>query len=238
MVGQFSTPIDTLTDLTGSGYMLVIGAALAFRCRSGRIILAAASFLLFLLPLCAFTNLYFIHNYYAYANGVFLIVAIGIVISDLSSSKNLLNKTLASIYFILVAYFSLFHYFEAYWPAQGNTYKFNEVKTDIDRYTATDDVLIILTSDWSSEMPYYLERRAFMYPDWTKSASTSEKVLKNLSAYNVGAVLLCGDERVQQGANEILNGYSWISPAYLIHYQDCDAYYHLPRGQNSPTGPK
>jgi len=132
-----------------------------------------------------FTNLYYVHTYYQYANSIFLSLAIGFFCLSLLNSEKLKNKKI--IVFLLIPTIlglMLSGYFGNYYKNQkkgGGKYDFiNLVKNK----TNTDGVLLIYGFGWSSVIPYYSERKVIFTDYFDKEQKldlSNEKIQKSFS---------------------------------------------------------
>lgn len=182
----------TVPDLIGNSYIIIIYLLIAATMCTKHLIRTIIPLLLFLIPMLIFTNLHFKHNYYSYANGIFLIVAVGVVIVQLCESTSRFRRLIGISFFSLIVILSLYHYKKNYWPVQGSGYNFSEISSDFDKYTNPDDVIMIFGADWSSEIPYYLKRKAVMIPAWIPLDIDNTHIYltrQNLRGYKVGSVL-------------------------------------------------
>lgn len=225
-------------DILGSRWALwpLVGflVAAAFFPMPNRIPVAVCM-LAFVAVILAFPNLHIIHSYYQYANGVFLIAAVGYALQG-QLELGLPNRFIALAAMIFVLALGVRHYNRTYlpmlrWDTTG-TPLFTSAMAAKD-LTRPDDVLLILGYDWSSELPYYSERRALMEPGlvpWQTPAF--QAALANLSSVRVGALLACQDARSKHDEIQArLAALGFMqSPAY--QNASCDIY--LP--SMSPVG--
>lgn len=153
----------TLRDVLGSPLVLV-AAVVALAVARRRVGLFVAALLLFVVPLLAFTNLHVVHDYYAYANGCFLVAAVGVAVLALLESGG--RRRTAGVILLLAAVGA---------GVAGSVRDLRARPTQALRsprdsalarlvrtHTGPDDVLVIYGEDWSPVLPYYLERRALM----------------------------------------------------------------------------
>jgi hypothetical protein len=118
-------------------------------------------FTYFLGPL-VFTNLYYTHDYYFYANAVFLLVSTGLISVWLMEHTRYRFATKIIIIpgFIILL---LTTYKNSYYPLQ--TYydqSITRLGDVIREVTSEEDVLLIYGNDWNPEIPYYAERKSLM----------------------------------------------------------------------------
>lgn len=120
----------------------------------------------FLAPLLVFANLYFLHDYYFYANGLFLCLAVGLGLVRLLE----LEAFPAGVRVALIALVPLTQvqaYTRGYYQWQRLDFPGGSGLTQAIRaITERDDVLVIFGDDWTSIVPYYSQRRALMVPAW------------------------------------------------------------------------
>lgn len=216
----------TITDLIGENKLLFIVGFCGLFCNSKYLKIALTSLLFFLIPLCTFTKLYIVHSYYAYANGIFLIVALGVIIANFIDSDISFKRVTGYVLLMIIIICSIAHYYTNFRPAQGATLRYAEIKKDVDVYTSDKDILLIFGADWSSEMPYYLERRTAMVRGVMRDTPKYSNLKKNLSDYKIGALIFCGKERNSQlEVNTFLKDFN-IDKHIPQNYTDCDAYYN------------
>jgi hypothetical protein len=215
----------TITDLIGASKLLIVVGYCGLFCDSKYLKIASVSILLFLIPLGTFTNLHFVHGYYAYANGIFLIIALGVILSNLIDSNVPFKKVTGYVLLIIMITCSIVHYYKDFRPAQGATSRYAEIKKDVDAYTSDKDVLMIFGADWSSEMPYYLERRTVMMRGVTFGTPKYSNLKKNLSGYKIGALIFCDHGKKSKPEVDTFlkdfNIYNYIPK----NYTNCDAYF-------------
>jgi len=177
--------------LLGNPWLLPLSLLVSAFARPQRIQLIGLSFFLFVLPFFVFTNLLFVHTYYVYSNGIFLIIAVGIMIASLWDSSTVPKQVAGIALYCLIAFFSVSTYFTDYWPAQGHGFSIADMTQDISQFTQKDDVVVIFGEDFSSEIPYYIQRRALMIPYWMPhdfQAPYFKQMKHNLEHYKIGAV--------------------------------------------------
>lgn len=151
--------------LVGSGLVVLIGAILAIL--AGRRRLEAALCLAFFLvgPL-VFTNLYYVHDYYFYANGIFLLAALGFAAVGVCESGRFRVATgLLVVCALLVPMYVM--YLRSYHLLQREDFSAGRDFGQVVRSWIPDEdgVLLIYGMDWNPALPYYAERRALMDRD-------------------------------------------------------------------------
>ncbi len=184
----------TFPDLFGTPWLLAAAlAVLAFARR--RLGPAAVCLAGFLAGYLLFVNLHVVHDYYAYANGVFLLAAIGFAVVGALERGG--SRRAAGIALLALALLSSAHaYRQRQYPRQSrNNTGIAQLAGVVRRLTGPNDVVVGMGFDWSSEIPFYAERRGFMWPKWLPTSFDDPKVaaqMKNLSAVSIGALAACG----------------------------------------------
>jgi hypothetical protein len=172
---------------------LLLGATLAVtlvhrrRWRETTACLAA-----WLLAPAIFTNVYFVHDYYANANGIFLIAAIAFAIVGLLEDA---STRIAGVVFAAVAITAaIWGHAVFYLPRQSaNSAEVLEAAEYIRSATPDDSVIICLSNDWSPLVSYYARRRALNLPmegDGKMPQSLVAEALSRLKGEKIGAVVL------------------------------------------------
>jgi hypothetical protein len=116
--------------------------------------------MLYFLPPMIFTNLYMAHEYYAYANSVFLCLCFGFVaLTWMEATNGVVRVSGWAIAAMLLVFFHA-QYRERYYKMQlfTPTYLLRSAQM-VKQYTEPDDVVLVYGIDWSSEYAYYSERR-------------------------------------------------------------------------------
>lgn len=153
---------------------------------------------LFLAPFLIFTNLHVVHKYYQYANLVFYLVAIVVAIKAL---VELLPSVWIFPTFMILATLLIgsnyIHFHSDYYKKK--TTQINLSNSELLRVAAyiksrapKDRPIIIYGLDWSSELPFYAERRALTLPwgRWDMEVLRNPK--KFLGSLAPSAVVICG----------------------------------------------
>ncbi len=122
--------------------------------------------LLYAVTPLVFTNLHFVHDYYQYANLIFLVAALGFVITGMMEAGGNARPLVPVLLAVVIAS-SVSYYFQDYYVRQRINNRFHEpIWNCVQRVTEPEEVVMILGCDWSSEIPYYSRRRALMFPPW------------------------------------------------------------------------
>lgn len=184
--------LRTTRDLLGNFWLPPFFIIAGFLCRPAYVKIVFASLFLYLLPLVTFTNLYHEHNYYAYANGIFLLIAAGVIIADLCYSDSLPRRIAGLSLLVLVLVYSSTTYLNSYRPIQGRGHDLSAIARDFENLTREDEVVVVFGEDWSPEVPYYIQRRSVMIPDWLPLGIDQPyfgKIKQNIAQFKVGAVV-------------------------------------------------
>jgi hypothetical protein len=160
----------------------------------------AACLLLALSGPLIFTNLHYVHEYYAYANGIFLIAAVGLSLVALLEKGPALRMPALGAVVVLLAVGALCHR-TYYYPKQAaENQEIRLVGEAVQQATQPEDVILVVGCDWSPEVPYYSRRRALMLPNWkTVSWDDLPLYLDPLKSDRLGAVVV----------GPAMNGHDW-----------------------------
>lgn len=139
-----------------------------------------------------FTNLHFVHDYYANANGIFLIAAIGFALVGLLEDA---GTRLAGVVLTTVALIAaLSGHAALYLPRQAaNSAEVLEAAEYIKAATPEDSVIICLSNDWSPLVSYYARRRSLNIPmdgEGRMPQSLVAEAFERLRGEKIGAVVL------------------------------------------------
>lgn len=185
----------TILNVIGKGEILWSVAPLLLVIRAEFQLRVLISSFLALAIFLTFTNLHVVHDYYPYANAVFVILAIGwclVGVYDLGGK----NRYVALLFLLIILGFFQSSYDKGYYQIQlQNVEGYSNLANHIQTVTQDQDVIIIWGADWSSEIPYYARRRALM--DRSNRELNSPEMIKalgNLSNYTIGAAVVCGEE--------------------------------------------
>lgn len=137
--------------------------------------------LLFLIGPMIFTNLYFIHDYYFYANNLFLSLMIGLLFFSLLERVREERKFILCIIILpLLLGSSFLSYYKYYYPSQKHENRnIIPIAEAIKEYTPGNGISLIYGCDWNSSLPYYSQRKALMERN---NLSLSDKRLQELIA--------------------------------------------------------
>lgn len=143
---------------------LLLGATLAVTLVHGRRWRETTACLAaYLLAPAVFTNLHFVHDYYANANGIFLIAAIGFAIIGLFEDEH--SRRAGVMVAAVACVAAIWGHATFYLPRQlTNSTEILEAAEYVRSATPEDSTIICLGSDWSPLVSYYAKRRALNLP--------------------------------------------------------------------------
>ena len=176
--------------LSTSGAM--VGVILLFLIPRRQVAIAGGLALTFLSSQLVFSNLFAIHDYYFYANGLFLLMALGIILSQPLRGK-ILPFWKHALVISLVAATQIAVFARDYFPAQSHNIAPPEVTQIINDITDPSDTIIVLGQDWDAETPYYAQRKALMLTAGReRDLNLVKKSIERLDPTTVGAVVVFG----------------------------------------------
>ncbi len=181
---------------------------------------------LFLLFFMVFENLLYVHEYYPDSCTVYLIFAVAVAIGGLIEARPTFGAWISAAFAGIVA-INLWGFFSGpLWAEEtmhyDDTYPALAVAKFVREHTSADDPVLIYGDDWSSEFPYYAQRKAFAVPHFFKAyldpLDNPEKYLDR----GQSAILLCGEARSDKNVMARMQKlYSTWPKAQL---EQCDVY--------------
>jgi hypothetical protein len=202
-----------LPEAVGAPALLIAVASAALALNPGWARRAALIGAGFLAGLLVFANLHFIHNYYQYAISLYLILAVAFAVHEIGLQRPLLG---AAALIALIASLSVTFYGgrESYFRALLSGDRLRNGQTlQLARYVAAntppDSVVIGFGFDWSSELPYYAQRKGLIVPVWVGD-DRLKTLLANptqpIGGLPVGAIVICppglsADQKAELDAN-------------------------------------
>jgi hypothetical protein len=163
-----------------------------------------------------------VHTYYSYANGIFLIVAIGVIVTDLLECRNVLKRTIGATLLCLIIFFCIHNYFSGLWKWQNQDFDFSTITAAVDANSTENDVFIIFGTKGSPEIPYYINRRVVSITngDFRDPALTALK--ERLKGYRIGGLLFYSR-----------NGFGHLDKEYFAITYDFAKFFQVTPGYNS-----
>jgi hypothetical protein len=204
----------------GAVYALFLPAFFSKRLRRA----AVLSSLAFLSGPAVFTNLYFVHEYYSYANALLLVVAVGLGLSALMERPRLRLVGLALIPLLMAGMY--YRYYEHYVPMhRGAAAAGAEFYEAVKGLAGEDDVLLIYGLDWNPVLPYYTERRAIMDREQRPLDDPAmREAVYGTGRERITAMVLCGPGRGDAGFVEERARFFGLAPYPLVRSAGCDVY--------------
>jgi hypothetical protein len=181
-----------------------------------------------------FFNLHYVHTYYAYANAIFVVVAVGVALGSVVEMRGW-RGWLGVLAFVFVLgccgynyFFGRFYGFHSIYQLQRTNALGRPSAADfIVRSTRPDDVIVILGLDWSSELPYQTHRRAIMDPWPDRSSEPLKAAMENQGTERISAVVACGENRATPRLRATLE-LSSMPDAPQFRADGCDIYLRKP----------
>ncbi|GBE75118.1 hypothetical protein myaer87_23450 [Microcystis aeruginosa NIES-87] len=218
----------TLNDVFGGTIVsLIVLLILPFFTRRKLFILASIS--LFIVTVAIFTNLHFVHNYYPYANALFLLVAAGFALVGLIEKNRRILHYIGWLTLTLVL-LCQFHLYRDYWYPQINhrnelEINYLEIAERVKNRTSTNGVILIYGSDWNPLIPYYSQRRALMFNGQSNN-QREENALDQLSKanYKIEGIIFCNETRYEREQKKDLNSLYNLKDKPIFSNKRCDVY--------------
>lgn len=145
-----------------------------------------------------FVNLYFVHEYYAYASAICLLLAAGIGLAAVYESEQLRSAA------IILASIMLF---TMYWRYEDSYTEKIEASNASDRslYYAINShiskegsVLIFGADSWSSLIPYYSQRKVIQDPGFNLPDHVLQQAIEDTGEEKMEGLLLCGKYKLSE----------------------------------------
>jgi hypothetical protein len=139
-----------------------------------------------------FSNLYWVHDYYFYASGLFLVAALGFFMVEFIARPDI--PVIARWIFVAVVLgLQVSAYDRYYRDIQAENTPVPSFVNLIADITDTDDMIITVGYDWNAWVPYYSHRRAFMVLNGREFEIESlRKSIEKLDPAKVAAVIIRG----------------------------------------------
>ena len=189
-IGHFTT--SSVIGLAALA-IVALAAAVGPPARRRQILLLALSFLA---PVLVFANVYHVHDYYFFANGIFLLAALGLAFDVLLDHPRV-PRLAAFAAVALTAGLALAGYRDGYHRLiAGNEHRVPELGRALAAVTAADDVLVIFGDDWKPVLPYVARRRALMFPQPREDDRVAQQAAyERLRGLTVGALVVTDASR-------------------------------------------
>ena len=153
-----------------------------------------------------FSNLYFVHDYYFYANGLFLVAAAGFFLAELLEQPAL-PRRLKWIFATAILALQLSAYDRTFLEEQRTNVEPPPVCDLLNAISGPEDLIIILGHDWDGYIPYYAHRPALMLrAGRERDRADVRRSMERLDPAKVAAVLI--------------NGAQWHDTAFIRETMD------------------
>lgn len=216
---KWETTAHALTSLPALIVCALLGLAAAGPRR--RTVLACVGF--FGAPLAIFPVLYGWHDYYFTANGVLLLVAMGLALVGLSERGRASWLALTAV--LVVVGTQAWQYREHYFPAQSGISQGGDALSRVLMgLTKPDEVVVMIGQEWNPMFPYYAQRRMMMIRhEEEKNIARLDAAFAVLKGERVGALAIAGltDERGDLVQRAVALG---INPQPIFRCQDMTIY--------------
>ena len=202
---------------------IVVLAVYIWLCRQWNWIAAACVALYVGTPL-VFFNLHIVHEYYSYANAIFLLVATGVLIASVLKTPGP-RAWIGVVLLVLEITACGFRYFTHYYPIQSRNAPGRPAAAAlVESTTKLQSVIVIVGLRWSPEFPYQSHRRAIMdatFDHW--SIGPIEHAVANQGPENIAALVACDQGRYEPHLSTLLRDVS-ITQATNLHADNRDIY--------------
>jgi len=149
-----------------------------------------------ILPLFFFTNLHIIHSYYQTANVVFLIFGLALITGFALESGGR-TAALAALGLVAAVVSNAYAFDRDYVRAvmqKNDIYNTRSLAVGavISRELSADQAFVAFGNDWSSELAYFSQRKAFSVPTWFAGYEEALRAPQRfVGDSSLGAVLAC-----------------------------------------------
>jgi len=221
--GNYLRFADAINTMVGSLALALIAMVVAFFLCRRSLWAALISIALYFSAIEIFFNLHWVHEYYAYANGIFVVAAVGIVLGAMVGLPG--RKAWVSLVLLtaLLATCGI-RYMRRYYDIQHtNTMRHIQTAALIDQTTGSDAVILITGLDWSPEFSYLSHRRSLMAPVSWNTGDGLDRAIRNQGPDRIAAVVVCAKGRSEPRLPELLEELT-MPNSTSMHADDCDIY--------------
>ena len=185
------------SEALGYGKWLALAALAGAVVNRKSFLPVAACLSAFLAPFLVFTNLHMVHDYYQYSVGLFLLAAVGLGLTGLRGWARGWICIIGLAGILAGQTVKFYHYYGHYLveddPSEQLRYRLAEL---VRSHTAPGQSVIVIGFDWSSEVPYYGQRKALELPFKTDTALL-QRVFDDPQSFlgdqKLGAIVYCDD---------------------------------------------
>jgi hypothetical protein len=179
------------------------------------------SSLFFLVAPMLFPYVHLLHDYYANANAVFLVFAIGALVQAALLSPQRWARVVGLAFFLVVLGYEVRDFMgKGFYQLQETRTASVSFGRKLQSVLPPEEVMLMYGEDWCPLIPYYAERRAIMMANsgWYNPALAESLSLLKAEGRQVGAIVLCHEARTDR---ELLGK---ISLGRLLLRDTCDVY--------------
>jgi Dolichyl-phosphate-mannose-protein mannosyltransferase len=187
----------TLRDAIGHRAAWIISVLLLPAIAKRERLLYLAASLLFLAPPMVFTNLHIAHNYYWYANGIFMIAALTCTLAGLwrQVERHWVFSWLFAAFLLLVCGYEVHTFigFPYHWQQETNPGP-RLLGQRVQELSKPDDVIWVSGAGWYPAVVFYTQRRSIMDPMSYGPANplVRDAVVRTVKAgYHVALFMVC-----------------------------------------------
>ena len=218
---RFRSAITTFVGSNGLLLLILIVAAILAP-RTLRFFLFCVT--MYFITIEIFFNLHYVHQYYDYANAVFIIAGVGYILAnliELPDKGGWIGVVLLALTLMTCGY----TYRRGYYELQTTNAPGKPAAAAlIDRMTRPDQLILVFGWGYSSELPYQSHRRAIM-ASRPESIGGLESVIDGVGRENIGMVVACygPDPRLASTLHKLA-----MPASTVIHVDGCDLYRRSP----------
>jgi hypothetical protein len=234
--GNYLPFADAINTMVGSIALALVALVVAFFLCRRWLWLALISIALYLVAIEIFFNLHWQHEYYAYANGIFVVAAIGIVLGPMMGLPGKKACVGLTLLIALLATCGIRYVRRYYYMQQANHMQRLRTAQIVDQTTKPDDVILMTGWDWSSEFPYMSHRRAVMAPILPGLSDGVDQAIRNEGPNRIAAMVVCSKGRSEARLPELLRELG-MPNSTSMHADDCDIYERIGSQEDTESTP-
>lgn len=141
-----------------------------------------------------FSNLYWVHGYYFYANSLFLLAAVGFCLAEILEHPAVPRWGARALLVVVLA-LQLSAFERTYYIFVCERPPVPPVAELVAAISQPEDVIIVFGQDWDATLPYYAGRKAFMLRSArVEDLATLRQRVARLDQGRIAAVVLLGRE--------------------------------------------
>lgn len=141
-----------------------------------------------------FSNLYWVHGYYFYANSLFLLAAVGFCLAEVFEHPAV-PRWGARLLLVVVLGLQLSAYERTYYPFVRDRPPVPPVAELVAAVSQPDEIIIVFGQDWDATVPYYSGRKAIMlHSNREEDLAVLRRTLDRVDRSRIAAVVLMGSQ--------------------------------------------